>query len=101
MLRLLRFHRFAMMMSVHTEGDAEAGPSRRERLVACCNKLAWWRAGDGGEGEMYSPPARGAEEGEDPIAAMKAKRAAAQGGKGGKAAGVAGVASRAMGQLEA
>ena len=75
-LRLLRFHRFAYAMTASSM-NGSSGPTRRERLVSCCKRMVSfgrWKDDDDNAG-MWSPPPRGVEM-EDPIAAMKAKRAA-------------------------
>lgn len=80
-LRVLRFHRFVYAMSASGSG-LTGGPSRREQLVMCCQKQIGWccrKHGDDGEqGEQWAPPPYVEDMGDDPIAAMKAKRAAAR-----------------------
>ena len=81
-MRVLRFHRFVYAMSASGAG-LTGGPSRRERLVMCCQRvIACARRRDGYDdaataGIDFAPPPRGKGDlGDDPITAMKAKRAA-------------------------
>ena len=76
-LRLLRFHRFVYAMTAGYSMSSVT-ESRRERLVSFCKRLAScgrWRGSD--DEPVMELPSRGVES-EDPIAAMKAKRAAAR-----------------------
>ena len=76
-LRLLRFHRFLYAMTASSDQDA-SGLSRRERLINCCRRhicCERWRLEDETRDE-WKPPPRDQLLDDDPIAAMKAKRAA-------------------------
>ena len=76
LLRVSRFHRFVYAMTASSM-NGSSGPTRRERLVSCCRRMVScgrWKDDDDNAG-TWSPPPRGVEM-EDPIAAMKAKRAA-------------------------
>ena len=78
-LRVLRFHRFLYAMSASGGSSAlTGGPSRRERLVMCCQRhVCCGKLGGDKPDEMdWAPPPRGMGHGmdDDPIAAIKASR---------------------------